>query len=482
MLRSELDQLQLQLGSGKKAQTYGGLGVDRIISLATRSEISTQEGYQRSTSTALLRLEVVQQSLGRMREDFLATQSDLRSTPYEPNIDGQTLAQSTAKDRLNEVVELLNSKLNGRYLFAGRSADAAPVVRADAILEGKDGKSGLKDIIAERKAADQGADGRGRLVIPAAAGSVVSLAEDAVGSPFGFKLNAVNNSLSGTATAGPAGAPPSLSITFSATLPQQGEQISIELALPDGSEISVTLKATTANPPGEHEFTIGANAAATALNFQNALVAEVETKAQTELEAASALRAGSDFFDISSGTPPQRVDGPPFDTATALKDATTSDTVFWYTGDLDGSARDGARAKVDDGYSISYGARADEHALMEGMRILAVLSAEKFSAADSNDAARYDALVTRAANDFSIKPGEQSVESLQSLLGYKQGTLNSVSKNLDATLSYSKTVLSEVEQVDAYEVGARMLELQTHLQASYQTTAKLAQLSLVNFM
>ncbi len=481
-LRSELDQLQLQLGTGKKAQTYGGLGTERNISLAARSDISAREAYLRSTETALLRLDITQSSLGRMRENLLASQNELRSTPYQPNLGGQTLAQTTAKDRLGEVIQLLNTKLNGRYLFAGRNTSSAPVAQLNAILEGEGGKSGLKAVIAERKAADQGADGRGRLVIPAASGPVVSLSEDSATSPFGFKMTAINNSLSGTTTAGPAGSPPTLSVTFSATPPQEGEQISVELKLPDGSELDLTLKATAANPPGAQEFTIGASASATATNFRNALVLEIEKLAQSELEAASALRAGTDFFEIASGAPPQRVDGPPFDSATALKDATTSDTVFWYSGDLEGSARDGALAKVDDGYSISYGVRADEHALRDGVRILAVLASETFDASDTNDEARYDALVTRAAADLSIKPGEQSVASLEALLGYKQGTLNSIGKKLESSISFSRSVLDEVEQIDAYEVGARMLQLQTHLQASYQTTSNLAKLSLVNFM
>ncbi|HHK73699.1 MAG TPA: hypothetical protein ENJ57_00890 [Rhizobiales bacterium] len=482
LMRSELDKLQLQLGTGNKSETLGGLGAERNVSLATRADIASQESYLRSSQTALLRLEVVQQSLGRVRENFLDSQREMRSTPYQPNLNNQTLAQTTAKDRLNEVVQLLNTELNGRYLFSGRSGNTSPVALVDDILEGKGGKSGLKDIIAERKAADMGADGRGRLVIPPAVGAVASLSEDTAGSVFGFKLTAVNSSLSGTSTSGPSGAPPSLSVTFSATLPKQGEQISVELKLPDGSDLVMKLKATTANPPGDHEFTIGASASATATNFQAALVTEVETLTQTELEAASALRAGTDFFDISSGSPPQRVDGPPFATATALKDATSADTVFWYKGDLEGSARDGAVAKVDDGYSISYGVRADEHALMDGVRILAVMSAETFDAADSHDEARYDAMVTKTAADLSIKPGEQSVASLESLLGYKQGTLNSISKKLENSISFSRSVLSDVEQIDAYEVGARLLHLQTSLQASYQTTSSLSKLSLVNFL
>ncbi len=481
-LRDQLDDLQIQLVSGMKSQSYGGLGSGRNVSLATRAEISSMESYSKSAETALFRLQFTQSSLGRVRDNFLASQGELRTIPYEPNIDGQTLAQATAKDRLEEVVQLLNSDINGRYLFGGRSGSAPPVASMSAILDGAGGKDGLKTIIAERKAADQGADGRGRLVIPAAAGSVVSLAEDTAGSVFGLKLNAVNNSLSGTSTTGPAGSPPALSVTFGSPLPQDGEQISIEFNQPDGTTANITLKASTSSPLLDHEFLVGATSADTAANFQNILAAEIETLTQTKLEAASALQAGNDFFNISSGNPPQRVDGPPFATATALKDASTSDTVFWYTGDLEGNPRDGAVAKVDEGYSISYGVRADEFALMDGMRVLSVLAAETFDASDADDAARYSALSINAAEDLSMTPGKQSVASLQSQLGYKESTLKSLSENLTISISFSQSILADVEGVDNYELGVRLLELQTNLEASYKTTATLSRLSLVNFL
>ena len=49
--------------------------------------------------------------------------------------------------------------------------------------------------------------------------------------------------------------------------------------------------------------------------------------------AASAVQAGNDFFNTDANNPPQRVDGPPFDTATAMIDGTPANTVAWYTGD-----------------------------------------------------------------------------------------------------------------------------------------------------
>jgi flagellar hook-associated protein 3 FlgL len=95
--------------------------------------------------------------------------------------------------------------------------------------------------------------------------------------------------------------------------------------------------------------------ALTAASLQTALTTAVANLAQTTLPAASAVAAANNFF---SQNPPQRVAGPPFNTATALQNGTPADTVFWYTGEAGATpARQTAIAKVGPTTNISYGLR-----------------------------------------------------------------------------------------------------------------------------
>ena len=87
--------------------------------------------------------------------------------------------------------------------------------------------------------------------------------------------------------------------------------------LPDGTSENLTLTATTNSPPGADQFTIGATPAATAANLQGALTGAIGKLAATSLTAASAIAASNEFFDADANNPPQRVAGPPFETATA---------------------------------------------------------------------------------------------------------------------------------------------------------------------
>src|SRR5690606_16780667 len=103
--------------------------------------------------------------------------------------------------------------------------------------------------------------------------------------------------------------------------------------LPDGSSVNVDLTATTENPPPAGRFLIGADETETAQNLAASIDGEIQRVGRTDLVSASAFRAGEDFFNIDADNPPQRVDGPPFETATAMRNGTPDDTVFWYRGD-----------------------------------------------------------------------------------------------------------------------------------------------------
>ena len=91
--------------------------------------------------------------------------------------------------------------------------------------------------------------------------------------------------------------------------------------------------------------------------------------------------------------PPLRVNGPPFNTATALVAGTTANTVFWYTGENGNTpARQTATAQVGPSLTIDYGMRANEQALTTLVANVAVLAATTYSTSDPNAQTNYQAL------------------------------------------------------------------------------------------
>ena len=104
------------------------------------------------------------------------------------NNNGQTSGQITAQAAFSNAVSLLNSQSGDRYLFSGRTTDTPATVSADVMLDGMGTQAGLKQLINERRQADQGVGNMAHLTVssPPLTTTVTSLAED--GSSFGLKL------------------------------------------------------------------------------------------------------------------------------------------------------------------------------------------------------------------------------------------------------------------------------------------------------
>ncbi len=310
-MRRQLDDLQRQLATGKKSETYAGLGLDRGLAVGLRSRLSGIEAFQSSISHVNVRLNVAQTSLGRLAD----IGREVKSAAFQSSLidsNGSTIPQSTAYASLNEMLGLLNTQAGDRYIFSGRETEQPSVARLEHIMDGDGARAGFKQIVSERKLADLGTLGRGRIDITAPTATSVQLAEETPATVFGFKLSSINSSLANSTVAGPAGAPPAMSVDFTG-LPNAAESIQFRFTLPDGTSELITLTATASATPGANEFTIGATPALTAANLQTALTDSIETLANTSLVAASAVVAADNFFN---GTP-QRVSGPPA-TATGI--------------------------------------------------------------------------------------------------------------------------------------------------------------------
>jgi flagellin-like hook-associated protein FlgL len=480
-MRRQLDELQRQLGSGKKSTTYAGLGLDRGLTVNLRSELASLKSYDQTITMLDVRLSVAQNVLSRMTTIRGDAKSSLAQSAEIKSNTGQSAAQESARAQLDELLELLNTKAGERYLFSGRNVDQAAAESSTAVLNGDGARAGLTQIISERAQADLGVGNMGRLVTSATAGTM-TLAEDLAGSPFGFKLAAVTSNLSNATISGPSGAPPAITAAFTG-LPTSGESITITLDQPDGTQKAITLKATTNSPAGVGGFTIGVDADATAVNLQSALSAAVVDAAKTSLAAASAMAAAEDFFNIGAGDPPLRVVGPPFDTATALVAGTPTDTVFWYKGEMNtDAARASAVVRVDASISVSYGMRANEEGIRNLLKSVGVFAATTFDPNDASTANRYAELKDRLGPALSNPPGFQKIEDISADLAGAQVTVAAAKERHTQTNSVLGGLLDQVEGVTPEEVGVEILALQTRLQASLQVTSMLYQLSLANYV
>ncbi len=478
-MRAQMSDLQRQFATGKRADDYAGIGLNRGLTVSLRSQLAAVGSYGDTITNLNVRIDLAESVLSRIGKIGLETKGALSEMTSN---EGRFNAQGSAKAALGEMLGLLNSQAGDRYIFSGLASDKPSVESLELIMDGDAARAGFNRIVSERLQADLGS-GLGRLVISAPTPGAVSVAEDVAGSAFGFKLSAISSTLSGSTVTGPAGSPPQMSVDLGGVNPAAGESVTFTLDLPDGSQETISLKATTTVPPGSNEFAIGADSTATAANLQAKLTSSIEGLAKTSLTAASALAAADNFFNMDAANPPLRVDGPPFDTATGLVAGDATNTVMWYTGEAGSQpARTTATARVDQAITVNYGLRANEEGIRWQMQNIAALAAISMGPGDPDAEGRAAAMSSRLRTALDIPHGTQSTADIRTELAGAQKSTEAAKQRHQYTNAALSDFLEGVEGVSNEEVAAKMLALQTNLEASMQVTARLFQMSILNYI
>jgi flagellar hook-associated protein 3 FlgL len=99
-----------------------------------------------------------------------------------------------------------------------------------------------------------------------------------------------------------------------------------------------------------------------------------------------------------------------------------------------------------------------------------------------NSAAQVQALSFRTAQNLSRLPGQQTIQDIQSDLATAQETMKDAAARQSQTQSTLQNIIDQTENASPDQVASQLLALQTSLQASYQTTSILSQLSLTRFL
>ncbi|WP_342150823.1 hypothetical protein [Methylorubrum sp. SB2] len=578
-MKGQLDDLSRQLATGRTAETYGGLGAGRATSLSARAGISAQDGYLAAITSADTRVKLTTASLTQIKTLNDSARSNLNGLLTSRVQALPATSVQLADNNLSAAIDALNQQAGDVYVFSGRATDTRPVVSRETILNGDpiQGLDGLKDLIAEQKAADRGPDGNGRLT-QALSGADITLTEDANAAAranFGFSLTGATGSAGGSITAAlTAGTPATATPTF-AENPTDGMRVRVAVNLPDGSQATYDLTARTnpavgatdafaigadaaetaanlqtllkelpgagalasaqsASPPGLsvgfeggspaslalsvtgtpkagdaltvtlalHDgttttikltargsadaasattFAIGATPEDTAANLNQTLQNALKTAANTDLAASSTTRASTNFFEGSpaAGLAPRRVaeDGNGYASAASAK------TVIWYQGDDGTDPRGTATVQVGTSRTVAIGAQANEAAIRKTLAGLAAVAAENFTdATGTADTARFNATAERVSAALTPDADRAGLEGLVTDFGLASSGMANAKSIATATKTTLENSLDGIDTVSTQEVAAKLVNLQTQLQASYKVTSMLSEMSLVNYI
>jgi flagellar hook-associated protein 3 FlgL len=185
---------------------------------------------------------------------------------------------------------------------------------------------------------------------------------------------------------------------------------------------------------------------------------------------------------IKATQPPLRVSGTPLGSATSLTNG-SANTVAWYTGNSGpGSARSTSTVRIDGSQTVQFGAQANEQAIRLQLQQVAVYAAVTVLPTGTNSSGEISALSQRVAANLTPQAGQQTIQDIQTDFANAQNTMQDATARQTQAQAALQSMVSNTEGINQNEVAAQILQLQTNLQASYQTTAMLSQLSLTKFL
>jgi len=130
--RIQAQQLELhtQAATGKKGTTLGDLGSQASHSVNVRAVLQHVQTYQSNIDSIELRASVMDTAMSRMsvimdelRDEYTKLDGDLTTDT--------TFINEIGKRGLKELENLLNTQVEGRYVFAGNDLERAPVRNLD---------------------------------------------------------------------------------------------------------------------------------------------------------------------------------------------------------------------------------------------------------------------------------------------------------------------------------------------------------------
>jgi len=116
------------------------------------------------------------------------------------------------------------------------------------------------------------------------------------------------------------------------------------------------------------------------------------------------------------------------------------------------------------------------------LQSIAVYAAVTLPPSGTNSAAAVAALSDRTAANLTPQLGQQTIQDIQTDFAAAQTAMKDATARQTQTKTALQNLVDQTEGISQDEVASQLLALQNSLQASYQATSMLAQLSLTKFL
>jgi len=156
-----------------------------------------------------------------------------------------------------------------------------------------------------------------------------------------------------------------------------------------------------------------------------------------------------------------------------------SGTQLGYSASISGA--DDVTTHIDKNLDLSYGSVADRNGVQDAVRALSLLAnLRNLAPGDVPTGANLDSVIANAVS--MTQSAMQKMTDNQTLLSSKLDLVKNVEDTHSQTINTYAAILQKKEDADPATIITQLQSLQTQLQASYEATRMVNQLSLVNFL
>ena len=145
----KLEDLQRQLGTGQKSDTYSGLGSQASVAVGLSAQLAALSSYGDAISTVGTNIDLAQSALTQIASASGIVKNAAEVAPFDPGSNGVTGTQRTAQGQLDAILAALNTQGANGYMFSGTASNQQSVESEDHILNGNGSKAGLVQVIAD---------------------------------------------------------------------------------------------------------------------------------------------------------------------------------------------------------------------------------------------------------------------------------------------------------------------------------------------
>jgi flagellar hook-associated protein 3 FlgL len=132
-VKGRMDKLTTQASTGRVGDTFGDLGDGARLSADLRADMTRRQGYVQAIDSANARIDTTQSVLGRISQiaqDVAAKALTMVTT----RANSVAAVAEQARQGLEEMAGLLNTRVGGVYLFAGTDTENPPIPAGQNIL------------------------------------------------------------------------------------------------------------------------------------------------------------------------------------------------------------------------------------------------------------------------------------------------------------------------------------------------------------